>query len=126
MKIWGKCMACGHTQELELKESYMICERCKAISELEEPIAYGKRMSFYKLDELGVPYERVNGIAYYNGEVKSDKLKNMLFNLFYEYELYEDIISALRSYNSDGEITSEEYDIIQTNYDKWLEEYLNK
>ena len=50
----------------------------------------------------------------------------MLFNLFYEYELYEDIISALRSYNSDGEITSEEYDIIQTNYDKWLEEYLNK
>ena len=40
-------------------------KRCKAISELEEPIAYGKRMSFYKLDEIGVPYERVNGIAYY-------------------------------------------------------------
>ena len=50
-------------------------------------------------------------------------LKEMLFNLFNQYENVEDIINALRSLNTENKITNEEYDNILLNYENWLKEW---
>lgn len=55
-----------------------------------------------------------------------EKLKELLFDLFDNYEEYEGIRDSLRSLASDNEITEQEYDIILDNYDKWLAEYEEK
>ena len=55
-----------------------------------------------------------------------DKLKKILFDELDCYEDYDDIIDSIRSYESNGDITEEEYDIILDNYDEWLEEWNNK
>lgn len=55
--------------------------------------------------------------------MKEKVLKEILFNLFSEYNDYEDIISSLRSLNSENIISNEEYNIILENYDKWLKEW---
>ena len=53
-------------------------------------------------------------------------LKSILYNMFDDYEEVDDIISNLRSLESDNEITSDEYDEIMDNYDSWLTEYEKK
>lgn len=58
--------------------------------------------------------------------MRKKELKNILEDLFNEYEFYEDIINALRSLNTENEITNEEYDYILTNYESWLNEWLSK
>ena len=55
--------------------------------------------------------------------MKEKDLKEILFNLFSEYNDYEDIISGLRSLNSENIVSNEEYNIILKNYDKWLKEW---
>lgn len=55
-----------------------------------------------------------------------DYKKDLLFDLFESYEDYENIISALRSLNTENEITDDEYDYIISNYDELLDEWLKK
>lgn len=52
-----------------------------------------------------------------------ERLKEILFDLFNQYEDAEDIIEDLRSLNTCEEITDNEYDVIMKNYEKWLQEY---
>lgn len=52
-----------------------------------------------------------------------ERLKEILFDLFNQYENVEDIIEDLRSLNTCEEITDNEYDVIMKNYEKWLQEY---
>lgn len=52
-----------------------------------------------------------------------ERLKEILFDLFNQYEDVEDIIEDLRSLNTCEEITDNEYDVIMKNYEKWLQEY---
>lgn len=55
--------------------------------------------------------------------METEYLKETLFDELDRFENYEDIIKDLRSLNSLGEISNEEYDIILKNYDKWLKEW---
>lgn len=50
-------------------------------------------------------------------------LKEMLFDLFEQYEDYESIKECVRSYHSSCFITDEDYNTILENYDTWLREY---
>lgn len=50
-------------------------------------------------------------------------LKEIVFDLLDIYEEYDDIINAIRSLVSNGELSDNEYDYILENYDKFLEEY---
>ena len=52
-------------------------------------------------------------------------MKNIIFNLFDTYDTYEEIIDALRSLETNNEITEEEYNNILTNYNDYLNEYNN-
>ena len=52
-----------------------------------------------------------------------EKLKSIFFDLCDKYEWVEDMVSALRSIWSCGEITEDEYHIIQSNWDNWLKEW---
>ena len=54
---------------------------------------------------------------------RKEELKDILFELFCEFNNYEDIIYALRNKHSDYIITDEEYNSILENYDKWLKEW---
>lgn len=53
-------------------------------------------------------------------------LKEMLFDLFEQYEDYESIKECVRSYHSSYFITDEDYNTILENYDNWLREYENQ
>ena len=56
--------------------------------------------------------------------MKSEQeLKEILFDLFEQYEEADDIKDALRSLSSNGEITDEEYNKILSIYERWLREY---
>ena len=55
-----------------------------------------------------------------------DYKKDLLFDLFESYEDYENIISALRSLNTENQITDDEYYYIISNYDELLDEWLKK
>lgn len=50
-------------------------------------------------------------------------LKETLFDEFDRFEDYENIIADLRSLNSLGELSNEEYNIILENYENWLKEW---
>lgn len=52
-----------------------------------------------------------------------EKMRPIMFDLFDEYKYADDIIEALRSLHSSGEITEFEYDRAQENYNKWLAEW---
>ena len=53
---------------------------------------------------------------------KNDRLKGILKDLAGEYETAEEITDALRSLESIGEISDSDYNIIQANWDEWLNE----
>ena len=53
---------------------------------------------------------------------KNDRLKGILKDLAGEYETAEEITDALRSLESMGEISDSDYNIIQANWDEWLNE----
>ena len=53
-------------------------------------------------------------------------LKNILYDLFEQYEWCEDIIDTLRNLNTEKEISDEEYDFIMANYEEWLKEWEEK
>lgn len=53
-------------------------------------------------------------------------IKNIMFDLFDEYEECDDIEEALRNMNSFGEISDSEYDTALDNWDNWLAEWENK
>lgn len=55
-----------------------------------------------------------------------ENLKRLLYNLFNNYDEYEDIRDCLRSLESNNKITKQEYNIILDNYDKWLTDYQKK
>lgn len=55
-----------------------------------------------------------------------DYLKETLFDEFNRFEDYDNIIADLRSLNSCGELSNEEYDIILENYENWLKEWSDK
>ena len=56
--------------------------------------------------------------------MKSEQeLKEILFDLFEQYEEADDIKDALRSLSSNGEIIDEEYNKILSIYERWLQEY---
>lgn len=55
-----------------------------------------------------------------------EETKKLLFNIFDDYEEYNDIIDSVRSYHSNREITDEEYDYILENYDNLLNEWYSK
>lgn len=55
-----------------------------------------------------------------------EKLKNLLYEEFNLHNNYDDIIDDLRSLNSSGELTDEEYNTISENYSKWLEEWASR
>lgn len=48
----------------------------------------------------------------------------LLYNLFYEYDDYQDIRNKLRSHVGAGNITEEQYDELIDGYDYFLYEYL--
>lgn len=50
-------------------------------------------------------------------------LKKVLYEEFERFEDYDFIINDLRSLNSLGKLTNEEYDTILKNYEKWLKEW---
>ena len=50
-------------------------------------------------------------------------LKNILYDLFEQYEWCEDIINELRNLNTENVISDEEYDFIMANYEQWLKEW---
>lgn len=50
-------------------------------------------------------------------------LKQLFFTILERNEYCEEIMDELGSLYSDKDITSEEYDIIMNNYDKWLKEW---
>lgn len=50
-------------------------------------------------------------------------IKEVMFGLFEEYKYYNDIKEALRSLNSEGAITDEEYDMALEWWDEWLKEW---
>ena len=54
---------------------------------------------------------------------REQELKEILFDLFEQYEEADDIKDALRSLSSNGEITDEEYNKILSIYERWLREY---
>ena len=51
----------------------------------------------------------------------STHISNIMFDLFDKYENHDDIKDALRSLNSEGEVTDEEYTFALLNWDKLLE-----
>ena len=51
---------------------------------------------------------------------KEEKLKKVLFDLADEYEDADQMRDALKSMESNGEISSDEYDELNSNWDKWL------
>ena len=53
---------------------------------------------------------------------KNDRLKGILKDLAGEYETAEEITDALRSLEFMGEISDSDYNIIQANWDEWLNE----
>lgn len=55
--------------------------------------------------------------------MEKNNLKEILFDEFNTWEDYENIIEDLRSLNSCGELSNEEYDIILENYENWLKEW---
>lgn len=52
-----------------------------------------------------------------------ERLRKIMYPLFDEYEDCDDITEALRSLLSEGEITEEEYDQCQENWDTILNEW---
>lgn len=52
-----------------------------------------------------------------------NKTKKLMFDLFSEYNDYYEIIDALRSLESEREISEAEYDYILINWDRFLNEY---
>lgn len=58
--------------------------------------------------------------------MKNNHIKEIMFNLFDEYEEYDDIKNALRNMNSFGEVSNQEYDMALDNWDNWLVEWENK
>lgn len=58
--------------------------------------------------------------------MKNNHIKEIMFNLFDEYEEYDDIKNALRNMNSFGEVSNQEYDMALDNWDNWLAEWENK
>lgn len=61
--------------------------------------------------------------GHYEDVVLEDKVKEVMFKLFSEYEEYDDIKDALRSLNSDGEVTDEQYDEYLDRWDTILAEW---
>jgi hypothetical protein len=49
-------------------------------------------------------------------------MKKLFIDIASQYESCEEIMSALRSLESNKEITSSDYDYILKNFDKWLDE----
>lgn len=58
--------------------------------------------------------------------METNYLKETLFDEFDRFEDYENIIADLRSLNSLGELSNEEYNIILENYENWLKEWRDK
>ena len=50
------------------------------------------------------------------------KLKKLFISIANQHESCEEIMSALRSLESNKEITSSDYDYILKKFDKWLNE----
>lgn len=50
------------------------------------------------------------------------KLKKLFIDIAIQHESCEEIMSALRSLESNKEITASDYDYILKNFDKWLDE----
>lgn len=50
-------------------------------------------------------------------------IKEVMFDLFEEYKYYDGIKEALRSLNSEGDVTDEEYDMALECWDEWLKEW---
>ena len=54
------------------------------------------------------------------------KMKQIMFNLFDEYEEYDDIIDALRDMNCYDQVSDEEYDYCLEHWDEMLEQWTNR
>lgn len=55
--------------------------------------------------------------------MNNNKIKEIMFNLFDEYEDCDDIIDALRSLETEQKITEEEYDYAMKYWDEILQEW---
>lgn len=55
--------------------------------------------------------------------IMENKTKKLMFNLFNEYDDCDEITNALRSLESEKEISEAEYDYILINWDRFLNEY---
>ena len=55
--------------------------------------------------------------------MNKEKAEKLFVDIAKQYETYEDMIDKVRSMNSDGTITDEEYDYLSVNWDNLLEKH---